>query len=61
MIDAIDKHGRVWARSSDDDFLGAIVDVRLALVEVIEDASGVDDVIDADRGPVELVNVSEKG
>ena len=61
VVDAIDKHGRVWARSSDDDLLGAIVNVRLALVEVVEDASRVDDVIDADGGPIELVNVSEKG
>ena len=59
MVDAVDKHGRVWAWSCDDDFFCAVVDVRLTFVEVVEDAGGVDDVIDADRCPVELFNVSK--
>lgn len=61
MVDAVDKHRSVGAWSRDDDFLGAVVDVRLALVEVVEDAGRVDDVIDADGGPVEFFYVSEAG
>ena len=58
MINAIDKHRSIWRGSRDDDFFRAVVDVRLTLVEIVEDSSGINDVVDSNRLPVEFIYVS---
>ena len=59
MIDAIDKHRSIWRGSSDNDFFSAVVDVRLALVKIIEDSSRVNHVVNSNRLPIEFIYVSD--